>query len=152
MEFKPKFEVSSRIGRPVSEVFEAFVNPDILSRYFTTGGAKGRIEKGATVMWAFHEFPGAFPVKVVEVEQDKRIVFKWGEGGDDSSDVETTVTIRFEPTGDGRTIVSIAEEGWPATEQGFGKSYGNCMGWSQMLSAMKAWVEHGINLRDGMYK
>ena len=148
MDIKPKFEVSGRIGRPVPEVFEAFVNPDILSRYFTTGGAKGRIEEGATVMWAFNDFPGAFPVKVVEVEKDKRVVFKWddGDGG------ETTVTFRFEPTGDGRTIVSIAEEGWPSTEQGFGKSYGNCMGWSQMLSAMKAWIEHGINLRDGMYK
>lgn len=148
MEIKPKFEVSGRIGRPVPEVFEAFVNPDILSRYFTTGGAKGRIEEGATVMWDFHDCPGAFPVKLVEVQKDKRVVFKWGDGGDG----ETTVTICFEPTGDGRTIVSIAEEGWPATEQGFGKSYGNCMGWSQMLSAMKAWVEHGINLRDGMYE
>lgn len=29
-------------------------------------------------------------------------------------------------------------------------SYGNCMGWSQMLDAMKAWLEHGINLREGM--
>ena len=117
MDIKPKFEVSGRIGRPVPEVFEAFVNPDILSRYFTTGGAKGRIEEGATVMWDFNDFPGAFPVKVVEVEKDKRVVFKWddGDGG------ETTVTFRFEPTGDGRTIVSIAEEGWPSTEQGFGK-------------------------------
>ena len=148
MDIKPEFEVSGRIGRSVPEVFEAFVNPDILSRYFTTGGAKGRIEAGAIVMWDFHDFPGAFPVQIVEVEENQRVVFKW----DDGNGGETTVTIRFEPTGDGRTIVSIAEEGWPATAQGFGQSYSNCMGWSQMLSAMKAWVEHGINLRDGMYK
>ena len=31
-------------------------------------------------------------------------------------------------------------------------SYGNCQGWAQMLCAMKAWVEHGINLREGFYK
>jgi len=31
-------------------------------------------------------------------------------------------------------------------------SFGNCMGWSQMLAALKAWLEHGINLREGMYK
>lgn len=152
MDIKPKFEVSARIGRPVPEVFEAFVNPDSLSGYFTTGGAKGRIEQGATVTWDFHDFPGAFPVHVVEVEKDKRVVLKWGENDERNGQVETTVTIRFEPTGDGRTIVSIAEEGWPATEKGFGNSYGNCMGWSQMLCAMKAWVEHGINLREGMYK
>ncbi len=152
MEIKPKFEVSGRIGRPVPEVFEAFVNPDNLSGYFTTGGAKGRIEQGATVMWDFHDFPGAFPVHVIEVEKNKRVVLRWGENNERNGSVETTVTIRFEPTDDGRTIVSIAEEGWPATEKGFGNSYGNCMGWSQMLCAMKAWVEHGINLREGMYK
>lgn len=152
MDIKPKFEVSGRIARPVSDVFEAFVNPDSLSRYFTTGGAVGRIEQGATVTWDFQDFPGAFPVKVIEVEKDKRIVLKWGEDDERKGHAETTITIRFEPTDDGRTIVSIAEEGWPATEKGFGSSYGNCMGWSQMLCAMKAWVEYGINLRDGMYK
>ena len=27
----------------------------------------------------------------------------------------------------------------------------NCEGWSQMLACMKAYVEYGINLRDGYY-
>ena len=55
-----KFRVFGRIARPVAEVFEAVVNPDQLSQYFTTGGARGRIEKGATVTWDFADFPGAF--------------------------------------------------------------------------------------------
>ena len=55
-----KFRVAGRIARPVSEVFEAVVDPQQLSRYFTTGGAKGRMETGATVLWDFHDFPGAF--------------------------------------------------------------------------------------------
>ena len=45
----PKFKVSGRIARPVEEVFEAVADPTRLSRYFTTGGAKGRLETGATV-------------------------------------------------------------------------------------------------------
>ena len=45
--------------------------------YFTTGGAKGRLETGATVTWDFHDFPGAFPVEVVEVVPDEKIVLKW---------------------------------------------------------------------------
>ena len=145
-----KFEVSGRINRPAADVFEAVADPKELSGYFTTGGAQGRLETGATVTWDFHDFPGAFPVHVVEVETNKRIVLKWG-AEDGNGGVETTVTIRFEPTEDGRTIVSIAEEGWPSTEQGLANSYGNCMGWSQMICAMKAWIEHGINLREGMY-
>lgn len=152
MEIRPKFEVSGRIGRPVSDVFEAFVNPDSLSSYFATGGATGRIEQGATVTWAFHDYPGAFPVDVVEVEKDKRIVLKWGRDDAPGGHAITTVIIRFEPTDDGRTIVSISEEGWPASEKGFDNSYGNCMGWSHMLCFMKAWVERGINLREGMYE
>ena len=144
-----KFEVSGRINRPVEDVFEAVADPKQLSGYFTTGGAKGRLEAGATVIWDFHDFPGAFPVNVVDVEENKRIVLEWD--GDGTDGAKTTVTIRFEPTEDGRTIVSISEEGWPSTDQGLSNSYGNCMGWSQMICAMKAWVEHGINLRDGMY-
>ena len=148
-----KFEVAGRIARPVEEVFEAVVDPGTLSRYFTTGGAEGRIEPGATVSWSFHDFPGAFPVEVVEVEKNKRIVLRWeADENDPSAKYDTIVTMRFEALEDGRTLVSIGEEGWRETPAGLKASYGNCMGWSQMLCAMKAWVEHGINLREGMYK
>jgi hypothetical protein len=37
------------------------------------------------------------------------------------------------------------------TEGGLRASYGNCQGWTQMLCALKAWLEFGINLREGMY-
>jgi hypothetical protein len=29
---------------------------------------------------------------------------------------------------------------------------GNCEGWTGMLCAMKVWLEHDINLREGFYK
>ena len=58
-----KFRVFAHISKPVHEVFEAVADPAQLSHYFTTGGAKGRLETGATVTWDFHDFPGAFPVK-----------------------------------------------------------------------------------------
>ena len=150
-----RFEVSGRISRPVDEVFEAVVNPETLSGYFTTGGADGRIETGALVHWDFHDFPGAFPVKVVEVEKNSRIVLEWeaDDKGDDGADAyDTRVTMRFESLDDGRTLVSIAEEGFRKTPGGLKASYGNCQGWMQMLCAMKAYLEHGINLREGMYR
>ena len=156
-----KFKVSARIARSVEEVFEAVADPDKLSRYFTTGGAKGRLETGATVTWDFHDFPGAFPVEVVEVVPNERIVLRW-EASEGEVDKEvgtyepggyhTTVTMTFAPLEDGRTLVEIAEEGWRETPGGLKASYGNCMGWSQMLCALKMWIEHGINMREGMYK
>ncbi len=150
-----KFDVTVRIDRPVAEVFEAVVNPEKLSAYFTTGGAKGRIETGATVTWDFHDYPGAFPVKVVEVEKDRRIILQWqAEDVDKEKDepYNSTVTMRFEPMDDGRTLVSIAEEGWRDTPNGLKASYGNCQGWTQMQCALKAYLEHGINLRKGYFK
>lgn len=147
-----RFSVSARIAKPVGEVFEAVADPAQLSRYFTTGGAKGRLETGATVTWDFHDFPGAFPVEVVEVEKDRRIVLRWAADDASAPAYETTVTMAFEPLEDGRTLVTISEEGWRETATGLKASYGNCGGWMQMLCALKAWLEHGVNLREGMFR
>lgn len=149
-----KFRVFAHVSRPVHEVFEAVVDPDKLSAYFTTGGAKGRLEPGRTVEWDFHDFPGAFPVEVVEVVPDERIVLRWdGNEGGGPAGYKTEVTMTFTPLdGDTRTKVEIAEQGWSETQAGLDVSYGNCMGWAQMLAALKVWVERGINLREGMYK
>lgn len=157
-----KFRVAARIAKPVHEVFEAVANPDKLSCYFTTGGAEGRIEEGATVTWDFLDYPGAFPVYVTEVVPDERIVLEWQasegeapnvEGGElKDADYRTIVTMNFKALDDGRTLVEIAEEGWRENQGALQASYGNCQGWSQMLCAMKAWLEYGINLREGMYK
>ncbi len=155
------FRVSGRIDKPVHEVFEAVADPEQLSRYFTTGGAKGRMETGATVMWDFADFPGAFPVEIVEVVPDKKIVLEWGASEAESGEIgakmqpggyKTTVTMLFTPTDDGRTLVQIVEEGWRETAGALRGSYGNCEGWTGMLCAMKVWLEHGINLREGFYK
>ncbi|WP_105437702.1 SRPBCC family protein [Neorhizobium sp. T25_13] len=157
-----KFKVSGRISKPVEEVFEAVADPKQLSGYFTTGGAKGRLETGTIVTWDFADFPGAFPVEVVEVEKNKKIVLRWDANDDDptthpvppeaKNTYKTTITMTFDSLEDGRTLVTIAEEGWRETPAGLSASYGNCQGWSQMLCALKAYVEYGINLREGMYK
>lgn len=150
-----KFSVFAYISRPAHEVFEAVADPAKLSCYFTTGGAKGRIEEGATVTWDFADFPGAFPVKIVKVVPNKCIVLEWEANEDgEGPNYDTTVTMSFSAVeGDaGRTLVEIAEEGWRETAAGLKASYGNCMGWSQMLAALKVWIEHGINMREAMYK
>jgi uncharacterized protein YndB with AHSA1/START domain len=148
-----KYKVMIYVGRPVGEVFEAVADPKELSSYFTTGGASGRLETGKTVMWDFADFPGAFPVDVEQVIPNQKIVLHWDANDPEAPNkYKLTVTMSFKPTDDGRTLVEIEEKGWRDSESGLKASYGNCMGWSQMLCALKAWVEHGINLREGAYK
>jgi uncharacterized protein YndB with AHSA1/START domain len=147
------FTVSGRIARPCAEVYEAVADPEQLSRYFATGGARGRLEPGADVTWDFHDFPGRFPVTVVEADPPRRIVIEW-DASEAYGDASTTTTIfEFEPIdGDTRTLVTITESSWKATPQGAKSAFGNCEGWTGMLAALKVWVEHGINLRDGFYR
>lgn len=104
--------------------------------------------------WDFHDFPGAFPVHVVDVVQDEKIVLRWGaaDGNDETGQYETTVTMTFAGLDDGRTLVTIHESGWRDNAAAQKASYGNCEGWTGMLCALKVYVEHGINLRAGFYK
>jgi len=147
------FTVSGRVSRPVAEVYEAVADPAQLSRYFTTAGARGRLETGAEVTWDFADFPGAFPVRVVAAEPPRRIVIEWDGEHTTGERGTTTTTFEFEPLdGDTRTLVTITESSWRASPDGARSAFGNCEGWTGMLAALKAWVEHGINLRDGFYR
>jgi uncharacterized protein YndB with AHSA1/START domain len=154
------FRISGRIAKPVEEVFEAVVDPARLSEFFTTGGAKGRLEQGAIVFWTFAEQPGEFPVKVIELVPNEKIVFEWNayEGKDGKIGTEmvtmdhmTTVTMLFAATDDGRTLVQIIEEGWSQTPGGLRGSYTNCEGWTIMLLSMKSWLEHRIDIGKDLY-
>ena len=144
---KPEFRVSARISKPVGEVFDAVVNPKKLSGYFTTiRGASAPLVPGTTVTWW-----GDIPVEVDEVEADKRIVLRWDGAGADAS-YKTRIDMNFEPLEDGATLVTIAETGWREDAKAVGRSYLNCEGWTQMLCCMKAYLEYGINLREGYYR
>ena len=146
-----RFQVQTKIQKPVAEVFDAVYNPGKLSGYFTNGGASAALDEGTTVLWAFADNPDdekiKFPVKVTKVIPNELIVLGWeGAKGPD-----TRVEMNFEETGPDETLVKISETGWRENQSDLNSSYGNCMGWSQMLSALKAFVEYGINLRKGAY-
>lgn len=146
------FTISGRVARPCAEVYEAVADPAQLSRYFTTGGARGRLEPGESVTWDFHDFPGEFSVSVVEAKPPHRIVIEWA--ADEASGGAATTRTSFEFEGiddDTRTLVTITESSWRPTPGGAAAAFGNCEGWTGMLAALKVWTEHGINLREGYY-
>lgn len=146
-----KFQVQIKIQKPIEHVFAAVRDPEKLSGYFTNGGASGPLAERTTVEWAFEDTPGEkigpFPVKVKKVVPNELIVFEWeGAPGRD-----TRVEISFEKTDPEETLVKISESGWKENQEELDRSYGNCMGWSQMLSALKAYADYGIDLRKGAY-
>lgn len=143
-----RFSVQAKIRRPVAEVFDAVYNPTKLTRYFTTESASGPLDEGSRVTWRFADFPDDVTVTVKEVVPNRRIRLEWesGEGGYD-----TQIQLEFEPLSDDSTLMRISESGWKPTERGLQSSYSNCEGWTQMSCSLKAFLEHGINLREGYY-
>ncbi len=150
-----KFQVQTKIQKPVAEVFDAVYNPQKLSGYFTNGGASAPLVEGTTVEWAFADNPGdeklKFPVEIQRVIPNELIVLGW-EG---AKGLKTRVEMQFEASGND-TVVRISETGWRETQADLDSSYLNCFGWGQMLCCLKAFAEYGINLRkgafDGLYK
>ena len=155
-----KFQVQTKIQKPLAEVFDAVYNPTRLSAYFTTGGASAPLNEGTTVTWRFADYPGDIPVTVKKVVHNKTIIFQWDAyeppANPDSKlppvlDYKTTVEITFESLDTNNTLVRIVEGDWRETQQGLSGSYGNCMGWTQMSCCLKAFLEYNINLRKGFF-
>jgi len=130
------------IQKPVSEVFEAIVDPDIMQNYFISKSS-GRMEVGKEIFWSFPEFEGSYPLTTTEIFPNEKIVFVW--------DPESVVTIEFQKFSDNDTVVKVFEEGHQSDEKGIKWAIGQTEGWANFLACMKAWLEYGIHLRKGAF-
>src|SRR6059036_37725 len=94
------------IRKPVAEVFEAFVNPDITTKFWFTKGS-GRLQAGKQVQWDWDMYGISIPVTVKAIEPDRRIAIEWPGHNN-----PTTVEWRFKAQKDGTTFVGITEAGF----------------------------------------
>ncbi len=131
-----------QLQKPVNEVFEAIVNPDKMSNYFI-GNGSGRMIEGEEVIWNWREFEEEFPVKVIRVVENQKIIFVW--------DPETTVEITLFEQADKSTLVEVKEGEKELTPDNLKWYGGNSEGWANFLACMKAYIEYGINLRKGAF-
>src|SRR5436309_8434088 len=91
------------IRKPVADGFEAFINPDITTKFWFTKGS-GRLEAGKQVQWEWEMYGISIPVTAKAIEANRRIVVEWpGYGG------LTTVEWTFASQKDGTTFVGITE-------------------------------------------
>ena len=129
------------IRRPVSDVFEAFIDPAITSRFWFTKGS-ARLEAGKQVQWDWEMYNFSVPVRVKEIEQNKRIVVEW-YAYEDPSKIEWVFTARPDNT----TFVSITNSGFGGTQdEAVKKALDSTEGFTFVLAGLKAWLEHGIEL------
>ena len=129
------------IRRPVSEVFEAFIDPAITSKFWFTKGS-GRLAAGETVHWEWEMYNVSVPVDVKEIEPNRRILVEWP-----GVSVPATIEWQFEPQGDDATFVAVTNAGFTGSgDEVVNQAIDSMGGFTFMLSGLKAWMEHGIEL------
>jgi uncharacterized protein YndB with AHSA1/START domain len=127
------------IRRPVRDVFNAFVDPATTTRFWFTGSS-GRVETGATIRWEWEMFDVGTTVRVLAVEQDKRILVEW-------DDPPCPVEWQFSAHGMDATLVRIIASGFRGTgEDVLAQAVDSKGGFTMVLAGAKALLEHGIEL------
>lgn len=120
------------IRRPPAEVFNAFVEPAMLTRFWLQS-ASAPLSAGATVEWHFM-VPGAKDtVTVVDFQPARRLVLRWSDG--------STVALDFTAFNPGETLLSVETS---AFEPGDTETLvGTTEGFSLVLCDLKTLLESG---------
>ena len=138
----PVAKAAMLIRRPVAEVFEAFIDPAITTRFWFTKST-GRLEPGKHVTWTWEMYNVSAEVDVRAIEPNKRILIDWG-----NYDEMTTVEWTFTPYGDGATYVTIVNSEFKGDgDKVVSEAVDSTGGFTWVLAGLKALLEHNIELK-----
>jgi len=133
-----------KIVKSANEVFEAFVDPSKIGNFWFSSSSE-RWEQGKIITLRYDEYDAQGDIKVLEVEINKKIVFKWGD--------DHIVTITLEALDTSSTIIEITEDGFNKNDDDFiNQLLDNKEGWVYMLTCLKGYLEYGDNLRAALVK
>ena len=132
-------EVQMMIRKPAEEVFNAFIDPAITTKFWFTKST-GRLESGQTVTWTWEMYGVSTEVNVIDIVAGRSIKVKWG-------DPATTIDFLFEPIDRNFTRLVIKNYGFTATGDDLMKEINdNTGGFTTVVDGAKAFLEHGIEL------
>ena len=127
------------IRKPVSEVFTAFVDPAVTTRFWFTK-SNGRLEPGKRLRWDWEMYGVSALVSVKVVEPNRRILIEWGEP-------PRSVEWLFDPRANDTTLVSISERDFHGSDdQVVAQAIDSMGGFAMVLAGLKALLEHDIVL------
>ena len=135
----PRVETQMLIRRPVSTVFQAFIDPYITTNFWFTK-ASGQLEIGKTVTWEWEMYEASGNVLVKDIIPNKKISIEWGNPS-------TIVDFKFTELSDDKTYVEISNYGFKASGNELIELIKDSTGgFTTVLDGLKAFLEHGIKL------
>ena len=139
LQSRPIVKAQLLIRRPVAQVFRAFVDPAVTTKFWFTKSS-GALEPGKEVLWEWEMYGASARVFVKAIEENSRILIEWG-------DPPCPVEWRFAARPDGTTLVSVSNWGFTGSEdEVVAKAIDSMGGFTSMLAGLKALLEHDIRL------
>ena len=102
-------EAGMLIRKPVEQVFEAFINPEITVNFWFSKST-GRLDENDEVIWTGEIFDHSVPVFISSIIPNKKIIIQWGNYKE-----KTTVEWTFILMDKSRTFVKIVNSGFIGT-------------------------------------
>jgi len=139
MESKIFVQAQMLIRKPINEVFEAFINPEITTNFWFTKSS-GKLVEGETILWEWEMYDAKSEVKVHQIIPNQLIKTTWGL-------FSNNVDYEFKEMEKG-TLVIIKSFGYSeAGDELLSVINDNTGGFTTVLDGCKAYLEHCINLR-----
>lgn len=131
-------EAQMLIRKPIEDVFEAFINPEVTTNFWFTKST-GKLEEGKTVTWEWEMYGVKSEVKVHQIIPNELIRTEWGSPS-------TNMDYEFKTMEKG-TLVVIKSYGFSQTGEDLLRQVNdNTGGFTTVLDGCKAYLEHGIKL------
>ncbi|MBL0695384.1 SRPBCC family protein [Comamonas sp. JC664] len=137
----PVAKASMMIRRPAAEVFAAFVDPAITAKFWFSRGTEP-LRPGGTAQWFWDWYGVSTPVTVLDFEPGARLRIQWND-----PPTVTHVEWTFTALSPERTYVRVVESGFHGDDAAVvASALDSTGGFTMVLAAAKAWLEHGIQL------
>lgn len=136
---KPTVEAQMLVRKPVSIVFQAFIDPSITTKFWFTKSS-GKLEVGKTITWEWEMYGVSDTIRVNEIVPDKKISIEWDNPA-------TTVDFEFTSLAEDQTYVIIKNYGFSQKGSDLIEAIkNNTGGFTTVLDGLKAWLEFEIEL------
>lgn len=134
-------KVEMLIRKPIQEVFNAFIDPEVTTKFWFTHSS-GKLIEGSSQTWTWEMYDLAVPLKVKKVVQHEMIVIEWGTG-----EHQSIVQWDFKSITPNATFVTITNHSFQGTGEALtAKVIDSTGGFTLVVAGLKAWLEHSIQL------
>ena len=134
----PKVKVQMMIRKPTTEVFNAFIDPNITTKFWFSKSS-GKLEAGKSVTWEWEMYGTKANVNVKQIIPDRLISIEWGEP-------LKMIDFEFTKLTADTIYIEIKNYGFQQVGEELIKTINDSIGgFTTVVDGLQIYLEHGID-------